>query len=280
MRKKVIPLILVISAFFLFSCSPNDMPSETEQNTTVMESTEAVMEANPSTEEPMPNEDDSVMMDATSNCYHPFFPISEGANWTYQLSTDDSYTMTVTDVTEENFTLTQDFAESELVLSVDWFCSDDGLLVGDFAQVDFLNQTSGEDGVEMTFDTFSWEGETLPAEELFEVGYEWTATYQLQGDITMEGIVSTTQATVTINYIIAAIEEVTVPAGTFPEAYRVDSVGDISMTMDLNGSTFPMTSVNFGSSSWYVEGVGLVKTADDFTGYESGMQLIDSNLLD
>ncbi len=132
----------------------------------------------------------------------------------------------------------------------------------------------------MTFDTFSWEGETLPAEELFEVGYEWTATYQLQGDITMEGIVSTTQATVTINYIIAAIEEVTVPAGTFPEAYRVDSVGDISMTMDLNGSTFPMTSVNFGSSSWYVEGVGLVKTADDFTGYESGMELIDSNLLD
>ncbi len=107
MRKKVIPLILVISAFFLFSCSPNDMPSETEQNTAVMESTEAVMESNPSTEEPMPNDDDSAMMDATSNCYHPFFPISEGANWTYQLSSDDSYTMTVTDVTEENFTLTR-----------------------------------------------------------------------------------------------------------------------------------------------------------------------------
>ncbi|QRN83138.1 hypothetical protein JR338_12165 [Chloroflexota bacterium] len=279
MKKKVIPIILVISALFLFSCSPNDITSETEHNTTVMESSEAVMEANPSTEEPMPTEDDSAVMDATSNCYHPFFPISEGANWTYQLSTGESYTMTVTDVTEENFTLSQDFAESDLVLSVDWFCSDDGLLVGDFAQVDFLNQSSGEDGVEMTFNTFSWEGETLPAEDLFEVGYEWTATYQLQSDINMEGIVTTAQATVTINYIIAAIEEVTAPAGTFPEAYRVDSVGDISMTMDLNGSTFPMTSVNFGSSSWYVKGVGLIKTADDFTGYESGMKLIDSNLL-
>lgn len=280
MRKKVIPLILVISAFFLFSCGPNSIPTETEQDTPVMESTEVVWENAPATEEPVPTEDNSAMMDTTSNCYHPFFPISEGANWTYQLSTGESYTMTVTDVTEENFTLTQDFAESDLVLSVEWFCSDDGLLVGDFAQVDFLNQSSGEDGVEMSFDTFSWEGETLPAVDIFEVGYEWTATYNLQGDINMEGIVSTAEATVTINYMIAAIEEVTVPAGTFSEAYRVDSVGDISMTMELNGSTFPMTGVNFGSSSWYVEGVGLGKTADDFTGYESGMELIDSNLLD
>ncbi|MBG0787381.1 MAG: hypothetical protein H0S79_20005 [Anaerolineaceae bacterium] len=280
MRKKVIPLILVISAFFLFSCGPNDMTTETEQNVAVMETTEVVMENAPATEVPMPTEDDSVVMDEASNCYHPFFPISEGANWTYQLSTGESYTMTVTDVTKENFTLTQNFAESDLVLSVEWFCSGDGLLVGDFAQVDFLNQSSGEDGVEMTFGTLSWEGETLPTEELFEVGYEWTATYHLQGDINMEGSVSNAEASVTINYMIAAIEEVTVPAGPFPEAYRVDSIGDISMTMDLNGSTFPMTSVNFGSSSWYVEGVGLVKTADDFTGYESGMELIDSNLLD
>ena len=41
-----------------------------------------------------------------------------------------------------------------------------------------------------------------------------------------------------------------------------------------------MTGINFGSSSWYVEGIGLVKTSDNFTDYTSGMELIDSNLLD
>jgi len=287
MRKKLIPLIFVISAFFLFSCGLNDLAAETEEGPGAPMATESVVEDAPTLEETMTSEpeamaseDSSVMIDTQSNCYHPFFPIAEGASWTFQLSTGETYTMTVTNVTDENFTLTQDFAESDLVLSVDWFCSEDGLLVGDFAQVDFLNQSDSEDGVEMSFDTFSWEGETLPAIDQFEVGHEWTATYNLKGDIAMEGIQYTAEATVTINYVIAAIEEVTVQAGTFPEAYRVDSVGEIAMSMDFNGSTFPMTGINFGSSTWYVEGVGLVKTADDFTGYGSGMELVESNLLD
>jgi len=283
MKKSLIPLIVILSAFFLFGCGAADLlPGSDPSNAP----TEVVTEESPVMTEPMETEPDAMdtddsdlVMDMESNCYHPFFPITEGANWTFQLSTGESYTMTVTNVTDESFTLTQDFAESDLVLSVAWFCSDDGLMVGDFAQVDFLNQSSGEDGAEMSFDTLSWEGETLPAEDLFEVGYEWTTTYNLKGDVNMEGLVTTADATVTIDYVIAAIEEVTVPAGTFPQAYRVDSVGDISMTMEFNGASMPLTGVNFGSSAWYVEGLGLVKTADDFTGYTSGMELIESNLL-
>ena len=287
MKKSLIPLILILSAFFLFGCSVGDLlPGEDEAGAPT-EMPEVVTEESPAMSETMETEPASVddeegspVMDMDSNCYHPFFPITEGADWTFQLSTGESYTMTVTNVTDESFTLTQDFIDSDLVLSVDWFCSDDGLMVGDFAQVDFLNQSGGEDGVEMSFDTLSWEGKTLPDKDHFEVGYEWTATYNLKGDINMEGIVSTAEATVTINYVIAAIEEVNVPAGTFPEAYRVDSAGEIAMTMDFNGATLPLTGIDFGSSSWYVEGLGLVRTADEFTSFTSGMELIDSNLLD
>ena len=285
MKKSLIPLILILSAFFLFGCNaanllpaddavaPTEMPEVTTEEAPTLAET---MESEP---DPMDAEDSDLVMDMSSNCYHPFFPITEGADWIFQLSSGESYTMTVTNVTNESFTLTQDFADSDLVMSVDWFCSGDGLLVGDFAQLDFLNQSGGEDGMEMTFDTLSWEGETLPAEDLFEVGYEWTATYNLKGDINMEGVVSTAEATVTIDYVIAAIEEVTVPAGTFPQAYRVDSDGEISMMMEFAGTSMPLTGFNFGSSTWYVENIGLVKTADDFTGYSSGMELIDSNLL-
>lgn len=285
MNKKLIPLVLVLSVLFLAGCGAADaLPGSdseagaaepttmiTEDMPTMEEPTEAVMAEEPAT--------DSVAPDTTSVCYHPFFPVSEGANWTFQLSTGESYIMSTTDLTEESFTLTQDFTDSDLVLTVDWFCSEDGLLQGDFAQVDFLNESGGEDGVEMTFDTLTWEGKTLPAADSLEVGYEWTATYQLKGDVNMEGVVTTADANVTIDYVIAAIEEVTTPAGTFPQAYRVDSNGDIAMTMEFNGAALPLTGINFGSSSWYVEGLGLVKTADSFETMASGMELIDSNLL-
>lgn len=282
MNKKLIPFLLVLSVLFLAGCGATDLlPGGTDA-----EATEVMTDEAPAMEEPTEADmgeaapaDSGMAMDTSSVCYHPFFPVSEGANWTFQLSTGESYTMTATNVTDETFTLTQDFVDNDLVLTVDWFCSEDGLLQGDFAQVDFLNQSGGEDGVEMNFNTLSWEGETLPPKDMIEVGHEWTATYHLAGDVDMEGLTTTAEATVTINYVISAVEEVTVPAGTFPQAYRIDSMGDISMAMDFNGATMPMTGIDFGSSSWYVEGVGLVKTADNFSSFSSGMELIDSNLL-
>jgi hypothetical protein len=70
-----------------------------------------------------------------------------------------------------------------------------------------------------------------------------------------------------------------VPAGTFPEAYRIDSQGDVEMVLDFDGSSMPMSAVDFGSSSWYVEDVGLVKSADSFTSMSSEMELIDTNMV-
>ena len=284
MNKKLIPFALILSALFLAGCGATDaLPSDGSEAGSV-EPTVVMTEEAPALEEPTEAVMDAPAMDSAapdtaSVCYHPFFPVSEGANWTFQLSTGESYTMTISNLTSESFTQTQDFTDSDLVLSVDWFCSEDGLLQGDFAQVDFLNGSGGEDGVEMNFDTLTWEGETLPSEDMLEVGHEWTATYQLKGDVDMEGVVTTADATVTIGYVIAAIEEVTVPAGTFPEAYRVDSTGAIDMTMEFNGTVLPLTGINFGSSSWYVKDVGLVKSADSFESGSSGMELIDSNLL-
>ena len=286
MNKKLIPLFLVLSILFLTGCGlTNLIPGSGDSDdagTTEIMTDETPMDDSSDMEEPTEEvmqepADEDMAVDMASNCYHPLFPITEDAYWHYQISTDESYTMTVTNVTEDSFTLTQDFDNSDVVLTVDWFCSEDGLLQGNFAQVDILNSSEGEDGAEMSFNTLSWEGETLPAKELIEVGYEWTATYHLTGDIDMQGIVSTAEATVTINYLIAAIEEVKVPAGTFPEAYRIDSQGGITMTMDFNGSSMSLPTVDFGSSSWYVEDVGLVKTADNFSSFSSGMELIDSN---
>ncbi len=280
MNKKLIPFLLVLSVLFLAGCGAVDALPGSGSDTDAPATAEVLTEDAPALEEPTEAVREepaagSLAADTSSPCYHPFFPISEGANWTFQPSTGEIYTLTITNLTDESFTQTQSFADNDLVVTVDWFCSEDGLLQGDFAQVDFLS----EYGTEINFDTLSWEGETLPAKDMLEVGYEWTATYQLKGNMDLEGVDTTTEANVTIDYVIAAIEEVTVPAGTFPQAYRVDSNSNIDLSMDINGISLPMTGFTFGSSNWYVEDLGLVKTADSFESTSSGTVLIDSNLL-
>jgi hypothetical protein len=287
-NKKLIPLFLVLSVLFLTGCGATDLLPDSgdsdNTNTTEIMTDEAPMDEESNMEEPTEEvmqepADENPAVDMASNCYHPLFPISEDAYWQYQVSTNESYTLTLTNVTEDTFTMTQNFDDSEVLLTVDWLCSEDGLLQGNFAQVDFIDASEGEDDPEFNFETLSWEGETLPAKELIEVGYEWTAIYHLGGEMDLEGMTSSIEATVTINYVIAAVEEVTVPAGTFPEAYRIDSQGEVSMVMDFDGTSMPMSGVDFGSSSWYVEDVGLVKSADSFTSMSSQMELIDTNMV-
>jgi hypothetical protein len=161
---------------------------------------------------------------------------------------------------------------------MDFYCSPGGLLQGDFAQINLFGDSS-EDAPEIKFETVEWTGETLPAIDVMEVGYAWTATYTLQGEFNIEGMQSTADATVVIDYVIAAIEEVTVPAGTFPQAYRVDSTSDIEISLGMGESAMPFSGNNFSSSIWYVEGIGLVKSQDTFETFSSGIELIDSSLI-
>jgi hypothetical protein len=294
MKNKLIPILLILSSFLLFSCSLTNAifgggstePTTTEEAPAPDESmmTEATEAPTLAETVPAATEASGLQPDTQSNCYNPFFPIVEGASWTYQfVDTKETYSNDVSNVNQDSFTLTQTFYTTEgnedLVLTADWYCSSDGLLQGNFAQLDMLNQSGSEGGPEMSFETIKWEGETLPSPDLMQVGYEWESTYTLKGDVNMQGIETTADATVTIKYMVGAIEEVTTPAGTFANAYRVDSDGNIDIEMSMSGATVPINAVGFSSSSWYVENVGLVKTANTFSSFESGMALMESNMI-
>jgi hypothetical protein len=285
MKYKLVPILLIMGAFLLFACSPTALPSSNSPADITTEEPMAaeVTEAPTMSETEVISDVDNILQpDTQSKCYNPFFPIVEGASWTYQFDTGDTYSNEVSNVDQNSFTLTQTFykdGEDNLVLTADWYCTSDGLLQGNFAQIDLLNQSATDGGPEMTFETIQWEGQTLPAPDLMQVGYKWTATYSLTGDVDMEGIVTTADATVTIQYKVGAIEEVIVPAGTFAQAYRVDSIGEIDIEMTMSGASVPLNMNGFDSSSWYVEGVGLVKTSDEFSGLSSGMELLESNMI-
>ncbi|MBG0784274.1 MAG: hypothetical protein H0S79_04155 [Anaerolineaceae bacterium] len=280
-RRTILPLVLILSAIFFSACSQNgaataDSSSPTEETETIAENSDAAQMQSETME---PEESAAPQSGAVSACYHPFFPISEGAFWTFQEAGGQEYTLSVDQPSGDTFTLKQVFDNSDLTLEMDWYCSEDGLLNGTFAQVDLFDQMTESDSPEITFETLEWEGSTLPPAELMAVGYHWTANYQMAGEMNIEGITSTTEVHVKIDNTIGAIEEVTVPAGTFSEAHRVDSVGEIEMVLAMGETVTPLTGSQFTYSTWYVEGIGMVKSSDDFSGLQADVALVASSLI-
>jgi hypothetical protein len=182
---------------------------------------------------------------------------------------------------ENSFTMIQEMTQSDAMYSADWYCSEKGILRGSFGQVDLLNQAAGgEETPKFEFEAIEWEGETLPSPELIELDYAWTSNYKLSANLEIEGISQTSEVRVSIAHKIGAIESVTVPAGTFPEAVRVDSHGEIDMILVMGESTIPFSGLDFDYSTWYVEGLGMVKSSNIFSGYANDVVPTESSLID
>ena len=90
------------------------------------------------------------------------------------------------------------------------------------------------------------------------IGYKWDTIYKVRTTIIDEGEQMTFTGDIIIKNEIVAIESVTVPAGTFPEAVKIDLDKSMNISTDIEG-----TSMSFNTytdiSSWYVEETGLVK---------------------
>jgi hypothetical protein len=192
-------------------------------------------------------------LSSDSSCYSPFYPVNQERVWTYEADYPGQptvqYTIAITEVNDETITSQMDF--TEFSSTVVWYCGLDGLFSSDFAQFNIAELP--EDFVDI--ETISYDGLTLPKENLWEVGYSWDSSYEIKINMAIEEVALESTATGTFTSTIVAIEAVTVPAGTFPQAYRVDMIGEI--TMETMGVSIP-APVN--SSTWYVKDVGMVKT--------------------
>lgn len=290
MKRKLIPLLLVISSFFMFACGlTNILPgNETEAIATPQDEMAAT--------EPMPEEQETqpetaettsaasptegIQPEMESACYHPYFPVIEGASWTYVYESGGGYTLTIEETDENTFTMTQEMEDEETVFMVEWYCSENGILRGTFGQIDLLSEASEMEDAEITFETMEWEGETLPAPELMEVGYTWTAEYKMNGEMEIEGVATSIDMTILMEYTVGAIEEVTVPAGTFPKAVRIDNNSNIELFMGAGETDVPLNTMNYSSSTWYAEDVGMLKTSSSFSGFSSVVELKESSLVE
>jgi hypothetical protein len=182
---------------------------------------------------------------AQTACDHPYFPMREGATWTY-VSAAGLQTARVTDVVGDQnsatATMMRDGAEP-----LTWYCNPTGLMTNtlpDGEQVFGLDPQIN--GWEWLSSSGAW---LLPARQLAP-GVQWTFGMSFQdndqmGTGGMIGVVEFAQALTSVRF-----EEVRF-GGEVAEALRVDSTFEVTAM----GNAAPGGAVTY----WYVRGVGLIR---------------------
>lgn len=232
MFKRIV--IFVIAALLIIGCGTPEDLGTSKVNVT----------QNPSPEQ--------VNNQSNSNdpCNNNYYPVVDGATWTYQISVQEEAPITATHsmtlVDDGSFTLTVRSDESTFTL--DGTCGDDGVIL---LNVPGVSATySSEDGGS-TLSTTNVDGVTVPDD--IQIGDDWSQTISVVGS---SGSEVTLSATIEGTYKALGYETVTVPAGTF-YALKIEENGSLSMggenTFDTHGFI------------WYAEGVGTVKSGLDGT---------------
>jgi len=194
---------------------------------------------------------------ATSgSCDNPFFPVVEGRGLRYRntipgIDTSE-YTITYSMVSDSTFTGTISFDDGEALIQ-EWTCFDGGLLSPQLIQL-----PGGTEGITVEYSDL--EGLTLPPADQMQPGGSWTTRYTASATMPDTGDGSMTMIQVTdMVSTVTGTESVTVPAGTYENAVRVETTGNITMTMAIGDQTAPSSDIEMSYTSWYVEGIGLVR---------------------
>ena len=190
----------------------------------------------------------------SGDCANAYFPVVDGRVYTYSNSISgfgvSNFTQTYSDVTDTSFTITIDAGEGEPFANT-WTCTGEGMLSPEFTQM-----PGGMEGM-VSIDFVEAEGVTLPSEEMFQPGESWTTRYVAEAVIAVaESSQFTMTQTIEMTNNVIGSEAVSVPAGDFDNAVRVDTTGVVTMAMGDTGMT---TTIDMNYSSWYVEDVGLVR---------------------
>ena len=293
MKKIALPLMILTFTLLLSSCALNEpelenndqnipevnITPEPTESSEITERSEAegvseVIEPTASLPEPTP----TVEMVVDGPCNHPLFPIFDGASWHYEDNLDGGYIVVLEETGQDSFMMTQEVINDGLTITVTWYCIEGGLLSGSVFDLDMLG--SGDPGTSMIIHNIDMEGQTLPSYELMALGYGWQSTYNLAADLVIGGETIEADLLISMDHVMAAIEPITVPAGTFPEAHRIDTTAKAEIRVFMNGIPTTLNETDFTRSNWYAEGVGMIKGEYYEGGLSSIEELISFSFLD
>ncbi len=282
--KKIIALILVLLITSL-ACTTLTGGNNTQDNQPVAQEENTPNETNLNNAqneenvmaEESANEGDSaspsgisggVSSDISTNsaCYNPFYPVNEDTVWTYEAQyTGESPTQfTIETVEATDALIKSKMTFPEFSSTVTWHCGEQGLFSSEFAQFSIAMMPG------LDIETVNYDGITLPVEDDWQIGHTWESNYEISMSFSQESITIEMNAKGSFENEITAIEEVEVPAGKFAEAYKVETHGTISTAMT---DSFSM-EVPFETSTWYVKGIGMIKSLNEDENGTSAIVLI------
>ncbi len=187
-------------------------------------------------------------------CVNPYFPVKPDTFWNYYVQNPSDtyeYISSFIEITEESFI---EKIESEVFnADIKWQCFSEGIIQSQYSALMLEEDTQG-----MEFITEGYEGFTLPSPDKWFIGFKWDTKYRVKTTVIVEDEQISSTGDIIIKNEIVAIESVTVPAGTFPEAIKVDSDKNMTISTDIAGTSMSF-NVYTDISSWYAEDTGLVK---------------------
>lgn len=222
------------------------------------------------TESPAVSPQDGMPVTGSGQCANAYFPVREGATWTYSSTGGPmggyGFTDTVTSVREDGFTLTSQF--EDLTRTQEWGCRPEGLVALQLGGASAA--TLNSDNMVLNLDVDNVSGVTFPRE--IQPGDTWQHALTFTGKITIAGQEIDATGDAQSSFRAVDFESVTVPAGTF-DALKVHIDTTINIKGDLNGISFPVR-VTTPYDYWFVQGVGWVKASG--TGSLSGQSFSET----
>jgi hypothetical protein len=194
---------------------------------------------------------------ATGNplCTTTYFPVREGATWSYQSTGSPAgnynFTDTITSIREDGFTLTSDF--DGLTRTQEWDCQSDGLVALQLGGPTAATLNSQE--MLLQLEARNVTGVSFPS--AIAAGDQWQHTLEFDGQMDMAGQSGEAQGATQTNYHATGTENVSVPAGTF-DAMKIQMDTVVTITVNYQGLNVPVT---FRGTYlyWFAPNVGWVK---------------------
>lgn len=219
--------------------------------------TQAVVEVVPNTPEPTATEAPAVK-NANDQCDNPYYPVVDGASWTYAGSTTGQFTHTLNVSQDQLFTII--ITSNDTVFNMEGQCTEDGVILMDSGMSTTAQSADGTG----TVTTTNQDGVTLPND--IQVGDDWSQTIAYNAGGEGESF----SGTIETSYKAVGYESVSVPAGTF-EALKIVQTSSMSMAGQHVFDT--------RSNLWYVQGVGNVKAEQTvLEGQVSVSELVSYNI--
>ena len=204
-------------------------------------------------------------------CDHPYFPLRQGATWTYAFEAG-SYTWTVVEVTGDlsNATARMIMQWDDVTVSYNWTCSTEGLTSYDFGNI-VLGSNEGVMNFEVINESGAW---LLPADQL-ALGATWDSAYTMQSTMEAGGqsMVTTTDSSQTST--VVGSESVVTDGGAF-DALRIDQSG--SFRVEIAGLGIPPVTSESTGAMWLAYGVGMVRQETTSAGVATVMTLISYSI--